>query len=811
MGFKPLPIGESKEEGFKPLSIEQPSDGVFKPLPISSQQSIQQEIPYMAQHPNLYAAKETAKDLGKFALELVPYAKYLHPEEREKFMKLEGKEGGTFWEPKTKVQAQVRALLKENLFAELLLLPSTKGGKYALEGARSWIAETFPKTYKALTSPRMVSKLKQEQMALEAAKQTPEVKRVMAAIKEAKPLRKEQELIYTQERSVRLAKLKEVGAKTSGEEGYYAKLHELKGEMPKVQFESIRTKIGQQEVDNLFTKINTSELNEWDKLPAGKGLSKLFGEYGGHVPTENELAKLERVFGNEFVKTALDKREMFTKFKDVGLQIANIPRAVMASMDFSAPLRQGVFLIGKPKAFFSSAFRSIKPFFSERSYQKLNEEIFARPTAELMKESGLSLTHLGRSLAGREEIFMSNIAEKIPIIGRGVRASERAYVGFLNKLRADVFDDFIKKGTELGIKDPKYLKDAANFVNTATGRGGLGPLEPAAIQLNTWFFSPRLMASRLNLINPAYYATLEPNVRKEALKSLFKFGSTALGVAGLAKYGGANVGVDPTSSDFMKIKYKNTRYDILGGFQQPIRLAAQLISGKITSSTTGKTMVLGEGYRALTRTEIISRYLEYKQAPIVSFASGLLRGKNALGEKFDLPTETANRFIPMVAQDMNDLYKEKGLVGIPMASPAIFGVGVQTYGGVQSFGLDGKNYPKLNDELLRLKTSMGFSSTSAFGQELNNKEYKRLKLKTGQAVANDLKTLITSQKYKESDDRLKTRLVEHRIDLTKDKIKQKMFPDKMRKSMYKSHLKSARGLSDEEADKLADEYMKRKK
>ncbi|KKL69840.1 hypothetical protein LCGC14_2110880, partial [marine sediment metagenome] len=454
-------------------------------------------------------------------------------------------------------------------------------------------------------------------------------------------------------------------------------------------------------------------------------------------------------------------------------------RSIMASFDLSAPFRQGIFLIGKPKQFFSAFAKQFKTFASEKAYKALNDEIVSRPTYKLMRKNELAITELGQSLTTREEAFMSNWAERIPLIGKVVRASGRAYTGFLNKLRADVFDDFIKKGIKLEIEDPKFLKDAADFINHATGRGRLPQkLEPAAIALNTIFFSPRLTMSRLNLINPIYYVRLQPQVRKEALKSLFTFASTAALIATLAKMGGADIETDPRNANFAKLKFGNTRYDMLGGFQQPIRLAAQLISGKIISSTTGKTITLGEGYKPLTRAGIISRFFEYKTSPVASFALSLAKGQTAIGEKVDIPTEVVNRFTPMVIQDMIDLYREEGPEGIPMGFPAIFGVGVQSYGGVESYNLQGRKYPELNKELDRLQATIGFPSTQAFGTELSNKEYKNLRKTTGKAIAGALTELIKDPEYVKLSDEQKKRLINKVVDKVKTKAKSKLFSDK---------------------------------
>lgn len=612
------------------------------------------------------------------------------------------------------------------------------------------------------------------------------VEKVTEALKEVKPLRGKQERIYTKERGKRITAFKEVGKKVSGEEGFKTQKARLKGEHTKVQFESLREKVGQEEIDALYDGIKNADLDEWDKLTAGNGLSKLLGEAGGTLPTKGEISLLKEIFGSKFTDEIINKRSLLQRFKEAGLELANIPRSLMASFDLSAPFRQGIFTLARhPKVFFSNFAKQFRLFGSEKYYQQLLSEIHARPTYKAMQENKLALTELG-DLTKREEIYMSNWAEKIPLVGRGVRASGRAYTGFLDRMRADLFDQMVEYGVKHGIDDPKYLKDAANFINAATGRGSLWVFEKVAVPLNTFFFSPRLLASRIKLLWPGTYIKLEPAVRKEALKSLLSFAGMGLTVSGIAKMAGAEVEIDPRNANFAKIKIGNTRYDPLGGFQQPIRAAAQIISGKIISSTTGKEITLGEGYRALTGPEIATRFLEMKEAPLVSFAMSLWKGKTAIGEKVDVPTEIANRFIPMVAQDMHDMYRERGLEGIPMAVPAIFGVGVQTYGGVQTWGLDGKNYPRLNKELQRLKTSMGFPSTSAFGKELTNAEYKKFRRQAGVAIASNLNKLTGSNEYKKLNNEEQIKAIEKEVDRTKREVREKLFSDKKEKKETES-------------------------
>jgi hypothetical protein len=234
-----------------------------------------------------------------------------------------------------------------------------------------------------------------------------------------------------------------------------------------------------------------------------------------------------------------------------------------------------------------------------------------------------------------------------------------------------------------GNDTPEVASALAHYINTSTGRGDLPSfLASSGNALSTALFSPRLLASRVEVLNPYYYAKLPAPVRAEAIKSLLSFGAEAVTVLSLAKLAGAQVSTDPTNADFGKIKVGNTRYDILAGFQQPIRALAQIWAGKITSSTTGKEITLQPGYGKMTRLDILSRFFQSKESPIVSLIASALRGTNQVGDPFSAGPEVISRVIPMVVQDMYDASKELKSpgAGMLMGIPEVFGVGMQTYG-----------------------------------------------------------------------------------------------------------------------------------
>lgn len=512
---------------------------------------------------------------------------------------------------------------------------------------------------------------------------TPE-QRVMKGLRAADPMLTEQDQMRRIERAKRFEAVKKTQYVTGGEEGFHQELSKLSGDLPSLPSPySIRPHLEQGEVDNLFNQIRDHPaLSTTDAIHGREGLQKLLANSGASLPTHSEMEILRKVFPED---PKAPKKSVSSWISDV----INAPRSIMASMDLSAPLRQGLPMIHRKE--YWTAFGSMFKQIGKGGFDAVQQEIAARPSFHLMKDSGLALTDVDGDLSQHEEKFLSNLATAIPVFGHVVKASERAYVGFLNKLRADTFDSLVNNARAAGKKlNPKDINDIAKYINTATGRGDLNGLVPKFLRgeefdankasplLAGVLFSPRLMASRFQMLNPVYYAKLSPIAQKEAIKSLAStvaFTTTALSVAHMA---GVKVGYDPTSTDFGKIRVGHTTYDVTGGFASYVRLIAQEIAAKRTNSDGTKQKV--------NRLDTIGNFLRNKESPPLSEVHSMLKGVNNDFEKVDshhlnnVLEDIGKDFVPLVAQDTYGVYKDGGAKQAAISAvPDLFGIGVNTY------------------------------------------------------------------------------------------------------------------------------------
>lgn len=499
----------------------------------------------------------------------------------------------------------------------------------------------------------------------------PVLDKLFQSMLDAKEKNVSQESSYRTERAKRFADFS--GVKEEGEAGAAKSLSKLKGQYDKIE-PGEGLKMEQGEVDQLFTAIKKANITGGEKARGYTALFKLMN--GESVPQRNELALLDEVFGNSFADRIT---QMHGGLGATGIKIAkaaNTMKSMENAVSLAAPLRHGAGLMYRKE--FTPAFVDMFKFFGNKEYYNAAmDALQKRPNYMLGRESGLFFAKQGSQLNSEEEFLNSYVGDlpKITGIPQTVAASQRGYVGFLNKLRSDTFDGMIKTMKSLGhdisttvgdeVIPSKGAKAIANFINNATGRGDLGSLNKITNELNMALWSPRMIASRINMLaNPKIYMDLPKGMRLEGLKSLLGIASMGLVVNGLSILGGATVGTNILSTDFMKSRFKgNKLIDANAGMQQYVVAAARFLAGKTDSNTP------------TSRLEIAGRFLANKESPAASLAHTLLTARKFTGKSDDpetagnftdqynnktsIQSEISKRFTPIFIQDLQELMKNE--------------------------------------------------------------------------------------------------------------------------------------------------------
>jgi hypothetical protein len=536
-----------------------------------------------------------------------------------------------------------------------------------------------------------------------AAAKTPEEK-LLGSVRGSGKLRRQQESLRSTERARRAEAMDKALLSTPGDAGWRAMLGEMAGELPKIQFGALKQhNISNADLAKWYEHIKTRpDFRPYDKLNVKRALDNLVAE---RVPTKSDKRLLTRLWGEEKTAEVAQQATNWKRITESGVNLINVPRAMKSSFDLSAPFRQGLVLGASHPVVFSKNFPvMIKAAKSERYYDDQIEKIITSDTFDLAQRDGLAMTDL-ENIATREEAFIgANYAERfnpgipgkpkaqIPI-GRGVRASGRAYTLFLNKFRKDVYDMLIEQA---GHNDPVAGKAIADIINIATGRGRLGHFEEAIKIANAAFFSPRLIASRVELLmNPTLYVGRNASkkiARREArrgMRNLLLAGGALLYLAD--QIPGVDVGTDPRSSDFGRVRFGDTRIDIWGGLQPYVVAAYRIKSGEKVSSTTGEvSKVAGGAFKQYDNflgrfVAVIGDLLQQKAAPVPAYFNSWRKEENFEGGPFDPWVEAAKLNVPIGFESTYDTAQEHG------PGPAAVGFGLNAFGfGVNTYGVPEK-------------------------------------------------------------------------------------------------------------------------
>ena len=361
-----------------------------------------------------------------------------------------------------------------------------------------------------------------------------------------------------------------------------------------------------------------------------------------------------------------------TAWDKVGWLVDDLPRTIKTAYDLSAPFRQGSKALLTHPRIWSSAWKPMLHALFDQSFALHQDAVLrTRPLADVGEKAGLFLGDIGpnASLSVREEQFMGRSGlGRSQGLGRLVKpgASGDAYVTFMNKLRVGIFDSQVARWQKQGIqKTDEELAAFASFVNSMTGRGSLGGLEPYAPVLNKLMFAAKFtvaaplahaqgVRAALSMIPGAQSAPVlgrfayTPDVARAIAKDWAMATVGTIGLVALAKVlYPEQVETDPRSTYFGRIRIGHTWVDLTFGQGQYVTLGARILTGQ-TKEQSGRLR------DAHWLDDTLAGFARNKLAPLAGMVWSLGHNQDFLGRPLYGPQagEMAFERLPDFAQDL---------------------------------------------------------------------------------------------------------------------------------------------------------------
>ncbi len=283
-----------------------------------------------------------------------------------------------------------------------------------------------------------------------------------------------------------------------------------------------------------------------------------------------------------------------------------------------------------------------------------------------------------------EEAYPTSTPSRIPIIGRFFKGSEVAYEGGAMRLRMDIADQVYSWAEKTGVDmtDNQQVGGLNETVNQITGRATFGKragsIEKAA---NTAFFSIKFFKSNLDyLTSPLRYLLDVDSAGKKlaATNLLYTAAVTGL-ILQLAKTLNPNDNKDifnSTSSNFGKIRNGNMTIDTTGGAGGIMVMMSKILTQKSTSSTTGITTQLGQGYGSQTGMDVLWSFTENKFSPLFQVIKDLIKQQTFSGKKPTIQSEVGGILAPISLQNISQFKTEP--VAMQIIGLIADGVGLNT-------------------------------------------------------------------------------------------------------------------------------------
>lgn len=391
--------------------------------------------------------------------------------------------------------------------------------------------------------------------------------------------------------------------------------------------------------------------------------------------------------------------------------ISNVSKAAQLTLDFSAPLTQGLPMLFRHPVLWART--TVKSFEALLRPDVIAKEL-GRPeihqAASELAQMGVSIRQLQDYMAGAAK---GEFLTKIPVYGKAVEATGRSFGAFNDLAKIELWRAY----RELHPDKAEWPKIAETIENMLlAGRSEVIGIHPGrAIGERLLLLAPAYYRGAVGLVSTAFQKGASGKIARQALTH-FAAGLTTTMVGAYIASGFNREEIlarlNPASSKFLKYPVTLSNGKVL-----EVGLGGILLS---------MTRLLGDSVEAIIDDRPVNtgvegnlwlRWLRAKAAPIPSFVADATTGRDFMGEEITLKEAAGRRALPITVQQVVTA-KDGTTVAAADAVPSFFGM--QAHGESTR-----QTQMRERNDLARQKFNKGYDGLSVSQQARINREVQQ--------------------------------------------------------------------------------------
>lgn len=365
--------------------------------------------------------------------------------------------------------------------------------------------------------------------------------------------------------------------------------------------------------------------------------------------------------------------------------LGSISKSIVASLDNSFWGNQGISTLLNPSTADIWAKNFIKSFGDIAKGLKGIDPVISAKSDAYSRPNAINGTYEKAKIATglhSEEAYPTSLPERIPLFGRLFKASSGAYNAASIRMRADLADRWIASAAKNGvdIKDTKQILGLGRLVNSSTGRGSLGVLEPATPKINVLLFSGKLMKGSFDTLTAHIFDSKVPlkidankplsfsNIsyaQKRAAYNLLNITAAYIGITTMIEaLNPGSTEQDPRGAHFGQVKIGNTYFNLVGPYRPLIRTLSTALPtyhngewGFWRKNAQGKWDGIklfptkSTKYGTITPLDLVEGFVEGKASPLLSTIMNHWRGADWQGKLPTPSSDISNLTVPITAKN----------------------------------------------------------------------------------------------------------------------------------------------------------------